>query len=337
MRNNTCLGCLATNKTLKNNYCSKCIKELFNGIVPNPLNFDRVEFTKKRAELSPRMSISGVQDKISLTFEKKDLVPTAINGKYILKPISSGDGHIQNEKDVVANEHLSMLISKNIFNIPTATCGLIQFSDGELAYITKRFDYDDISGLKYDQEDFAGIMGITPSSHGENYKYDACNYLDCARMIKKYVASSIVSIEDFFKRVILNYLICNGDAHLKNFSLYSKSDSNEYFLTPNYDLLNTRFHINEKYGDMALELLDEYTSTYEEYGYYTYDDFKTFANYIDLKEVRFNKIMKFIEESYPKVQELIDKSFLSESAKEFYKSSYKDRVKRLSFNKTLQS
>lgn len=335
MENNTCLGCLATNKTLKNNYCSKCIKELFNGIVPNPLNFDRVEFTKKRAEFSPRMSISGVQDKISLNFEKKDLVPTAINGKYILKPISSGDGHIQNEKDIVANEHLSMLISKNIFNIPTANCGLIQFSDGELAYITKRFDYDDISGLKYDQEDFAGIMGITPSSHGENYKYDACSYLDCARMIKKYVASNIVSIEDFFKRVILNYLICNGDAHLKNFSLYSKSDSSEYFLTPNYDLLNTRFHIKEKYGDMALELLDEYTPTYEKYGYYTYDDFKTFANYIDLKEVRFNKIMKFIEESYPKVEKLIDKSFLSESAKEFYKSSYKDRVKRLSFSKTL--
>ncbi|WP_152632793.1 type II toxin-antitoxin system HipA family toxin [Aliarcobacter butzleri] len=337
MGNNTCLGCLTTNKILKNNYCSKCIKELFNGIVPNPLNFDRVEFTKKRAELSPRMSISGVQDKISLTFEKKDLVPTAINGKYILKPISSGDGHIQNEKDVVANEHLSMLISKQIFKIQTANCGLIQFSDGELAYITKRFDYDDISGLKYDQEDFAGIMGITPSSHGENYKYDACSYLDCARMIKKYVASSIVSIEDFFKRVILNYLICNGDAHLKNFSLYSKSDSSEYFLTPNYDLLNTRFHINEKYGDMALELLDEYTPTYEKYGYYTYDDFKTFANYIDLKEVRFNKIMKFIEESYPKVEKLIDKSFLSESAKKFYKSSYKDRVKRLSFSKTLQS
>lgn len=337
MGNNTCLGCLATNKTLKNNYCSKCIKELFNGIVPNPLNFDRVEFNKKRAELAHRMSISGVQDKISLTFEKKDLVPTATDGKYILKPISSGDGHIQNEKDIVANEHLSMLISKNIFNILTAISGLIQFSDGELAYITKRFDYDDISGSKYDQEDFAGIMGITPSSHGENYKYDACSYLDCARMIKKYVASSIVSIEDFFKRVILNYLICNGDAHLKNFSLYSKSYSSEYFLTPNYDLLNTRFHINEKCGDMALELLDEYTPTYEKYGYYTYDDFKTFANHIDLKEVRFNKIMKFIEESYPKVEELIDKSFLSESAKEFYKSSYKDRVKRLSFSKTLQS
>jgi serine/threonine-protein kinase HipA len=329
MENKICLGCLAIDKKLRNNYCSKCIKELFNGTIPNPLTFDRVEFTKKRAELSARMSISGVQDKISLTFEKKDLIPTATNGKYILKPIPSGDGHIQNEKDIATNEHLSMLISKNIFKIPTALCGLIKFSDGELAYITKRFDYDEFSNLKYDQEDFAGVMGITPATHGENYKYDACSYLDCARMIKKYIASSIISQEDFFKRIILNYLICNGDAHIKNFSLYSKSDSNEYFLTPNYDLLNTRFHINEKYGDMAIELLDDYTSTYEAYGYYTYDDFKTFAKYIDLPEIRFNKIMKFIEDSYQEVENLIDKSFLSPKAKEFYKESYKDRMKRV--------
>ena len=188
MENKICLGCLAIDKKLRNNYCPKCIKELFNGTVPNPLTFDKVEFTKKRAELSARMSISGVQDKISLTFEKKDLIPTATNGRYILKPIPSGDGHIQNEKDIAVNEHLSMLISKNIFKIPTASCGLIKFSDGELAYITKRFDYDDISNLKYDQEDFAGVMGITPVTHGENYKSDACSYLDCEKMIKKYVA-----------------------------------------------------------------------------------------------------------------------------------------------------
>lgn len=328
MENSICLACLTTDKKLRNDYCSKCIKELFDGITPNALNFDRLEFTKKRAELSARMSISGVQDKISLAFEKKDLIPTATNGKYILKPITSGEGQIENENDIVANEHLSMLISKNIFKIPKASCGLIKFKDGEPAYITKRFDYDE-KGQKFDQEDFAGVLGVTPSTHGENYKYDACNYLDCARIIKKHVASSVISIEDFFKRIILNYLICNGDAHLKNFSLYSKADSKEYFLTPNYDLLNTRFHINEKYGDMALELLDDYTPTYEAYGYYTHDVFETFAKYIDLPKVRLDKIMKLIKDSYLEVDELINKSFLSDEAKEFYRNSYKERIKRL--------
>ncbi|MGD9554423.1 MAG: type II toxin-antitoxin system HipA family toxin [Arcobacteraceae bacterium] len=334
MKEEICLGCLATDKKLTNNYCSKCIKELFNGTTPNPLNFDKIEFSKKRAELSPRMSISGVQDKISLCFEKKDLTPTATNGKYILKPITKGEGQIKNENDIVANEHISMLISKNIFNIPTASCALIKFSDGELAYITKRFDYDD-NGLKYDQEDFSGVLEVTSATHGENYKYDACTYVDCANMIKQHVASSIIAIEDFFKRILLNYLICNADAHLKNFSLYSKADSKEYFLTPNYDLLNTRYHINEKYGDMALELLDNYTPSYNAYGFYTYNDFKTFAKYIDLPEIRFNKIMQFVEDSFLEVEKLINKSLLSDEAKEFYLQSYKDRMKRLKMKSSL--
>jgi serine/threonine-protein kinase HipA len=275
------------------------------------------------------MSISGVQDKISLKFEKKDLIATATNGKYILKPIPNS-AQIKHKEDIVANEHLSMLISKNIFNIPTASCGLIEFSDGKLAYITKRFDYDEINN-KYDQEDFASLLDVTSYTHGADYKYDGSNYLKCAMMIKKYVVSSNIAIEDFFKRIILNYIISNGDAHLKNFSLYSKLDIIDYHLTPNYDLLNTRYHINETYGDMALELLDEYTFTYQKYGYYTYDDFETFAKYIDLPKVRFEKIVKLIESSYPKVEELINTSFLSEKAKEFYKTSYKDRMKRLGF------
>ncbi len=326
-----CLACLEEKK-LYNDYCSKCIKELFDGITPNPLYFDREEFIQKRALLSPKMSISGVQDKISLKFEKNDLIPTASNGKYILKPITKGQGQIKNEKDVVANEHLSMLISKNIFKIPTASCGLIRFSDGELAYLVKRFDYDE-NGLKYDQEDFASILGFSPVTHGANYKYDACTYLECAKMIKKYVASHRISLEDFLKRIVLNYLICNGDAHLKNFSLYSKANSKEYFLTPNYDLLNTRFHVNELYGDMALDLLDDCTSSYEAYGYYTLDDFQTFANLIDLPKVRFEKIIKFIEYSYPKVKDLIDKSFLSSEAKVFYIKNYEDRLKRMKTKK----
>ena len=34
--------------------------------------------------------------------------------------------------------------------------------------------------------------------------------------------------------------------------------------------------------------------------------------------------MKFIEDSYQKVENLIDKSFLSPKAKQFYKESYKE-------------
>jgi len=321
-----CLGCLE-DKKLHSGYCTKCIKEVFDGTTPKPLSFDKNEFYIQRRELAPRMSISGVQDKISLKFENKELVATAINGKYILKPVPSSP-QIKNQEDVVFNEHLSMLISKKIFKINTAACALISFSDGEMAYITKRFDYTS-NGLKYDQEDFASILDVNSVKDGANYKYDAKNYLDCANAIKLKVPTAIIALEDFFKRIILNYLISNGDAHLKNFSLYSEPENSDYRLTPNYDILNTRYHVNEVYGDMGLELLDDYTKTFEAVGFYTYNDFYLFAKYLNMSDIRFNKILKQINESKDKVIDLVQNSFLSDKAKQYYIDSYLDRLKRV--------
>ena len=36
-------------------------------------------------------------------------------------------------------------------------------------------------------------------------------------------------------------------------------------LTPNYDILNTRYHVSDSY--MALDLLDNYSQAHEVYGY----------------------------------------------------------------------
>ncbi len=200
-----CLGCLKE-KRLKNGYCTKCIKDVFDGVVPLDLDFDKKEFYIQRDKLASRMSISGVQDKVSLKFEKNKLVTTSTMGKYILKPIPN-TSHIKNELDVVHNEHLSMLISQEIFKINTAKCALVKFKDGEIAYITKRFDYEVETNLKYDQEDFASILDVSSASHGSNYKYDSKTYLDCANAIKMNVSASVVVLEDFFKRILLNYLV----------------------------------------------------------------------------------------------------------------------------------
>ena len=319
-----CYGCLE-DKTLKDNYCSSCIKELFSGIVPKPLSFDREEFYIARKNLASRMSISGVQDKISLSFENKELKPTATDGKYILKPVPRNSDELDNKEDVIYNEHVSMLISKKVFKLNTAACGIIKFSDGGNAYITKRFDYDWKTGLKYDQEDFASILEVTSSTHGADYKYTAKSYLDCGLAIKRFVAASIPATEEFFKRVVLNYLICNGDAHLKNFSLFSSPGAEEYMLSPNYDILNTRYHVNDSY--MALDLLDDYSKAHEVYGYPTFYDFERFAKYLDIKDTRFKKIVELVKNSEDKVTVLVAKSFLSDSAKSFYIKKYKERLK----------
>ena len=319
-----CYGCLEEKK-LASNYCNSCIKELFSGIVPKPLDFNRVEFYTARKKLAGRMSISGVQDKISLSFEKKELKPTATDGKYILKPVPRNSDELENKDDIIYNEHLSMLISKKVFGIDTAACGIIKFSDNSDAYITKRFDYHEKTGLKYDQEDFASILEVTSSSHGADYKYTAKRYLDCGRAIKKFVSADIPAVEEFFKRIVLNYLISNGDAHLKNFSLFSEPNAEDYILTPNYDVMNTRYHVNDSY--MAMEMLNYYTEAHNVYGYPTFSDFKMLATYLDIKDKRFDKIINLVRNSELKVNSLIEKSFLSEEGKRFYKESYQERLK----------
>ncbi len=100
-----CLGCLQEKK-LKSGYCAKCIKEIFDGIVPLPLAFDKNEFYIQRKELASKMSISGVQDKIFLKFEDNKLITTASNGKYILKPAPNSyqiKGTIINNKSYLSN------------------------------------------------------------------------------------------------------------------------------------------------------------------------------------------------------------------------------------------
>ena len=167
------MSCLCCMKKTSEPYCSKCIKEFFGGNKVATLNFDKSGFMSARIDLKDSMSISGVQDKISLGFsEEKILLPAELNGRYILKPQPNSE--FKNLKDIPANEHLSMHISSSIFKIKTAKSALIKFNDGELAYITKRFDYvsDANDSIKYDQEDFCSILDINSVNRGKNYKYE---------------------------------------------------------------------------------------------------------------------------------------------------------------------
>jgi len=320
-----CHSCMRKSTKL---YCSKCLVELFDGKKIGSLSFDKKEFYKKRKEFAKRISISGVQDKISLKFDDSDeLVITDTQGHYILKP-APGSEQLECEYDICANEHLSMQISKQIFKIPTASSALIPFCNGELAYITKRFDYAS-NGDKLDQEDFASVLEHTSETQGRNYKYES-SYEACAKAIKSYVSASLPTIEDFYTRVVVNYLIGNGDAHLKNFSLYRAEGRKDRSLTPNYDLLYTRYHIPNEEGYMGLDMfekeLDNPTKAFEAMGYYTLEDFELFAQKLGIKQKRLERIFRRILSSTPKVMDMIDNSFLSDRGKRAYKQNYLERL-----------
>ena len=63
--------------------------------------------------------------------------------------------------------------------------------------------------------------------------------------VKKFVPAWRVEIEKYFSLVVFNYLFSNGDVHLKNFSLLESSNG-DYLLSPVYNLVNTRLHVDDK-------------------------------------------------------------------------------------------
>ena len=233
-------------------YSRLCLNKVFNSkrvfhVLPydSPASNQEVEglFEDNRKQ----MSISGVQEKFSVLLEKNKLrlVNEGERGSYILKPIPGVGRRVD---QMPANEHLTMQIARQVFAIETAENALIFFMNGAPAYITKRFDVKE-DGSKLAQEDFASLAGRTPQTHGEHYKYMG-NYLQMFQIMKRYVPAYKIEAPKLFKLVLFNYLFSNGDAHFKNFSLI-ETPLGDYKLSPAYDLLNSRIHIED--SDFALQ------------------------------------------------------------------------------------
>jgi serine/threonine-protein kinase HipA len=196
-----------------------------------------------------------------------------------------------------------------------------------MAYLVKRFDYAQ-DGSKLDQEDFASIIGMSEETDGANYKYDS-SYEAIALRAKEVMAASSSAIEDFYHRVIFNYLIGNGDAHLKNFSLYRQQGRRDLDFTPNYDLLYTKYHINEEFGEMGLELFTDYeTKSYGALGFYSLEDCEVFSTRIGIPQKRLVKIYQNIFASVEIAEKMIMESFMSEKGKIAYLTNFTDRIQK---------
>lgn len=322
-----CLGCYK--KIEKKEYCLSCRKKLFDGKrVSTVLEFDKpkAENISMYNEHSKRMSISGVQLKYSLRLNGNKLELCETNGQYIIKPIPTAD-HLEMMEDAPENEHLTMQIASQIFNIKTAQNALIYFKDGTPAYITKRFDVKG-DGTKYIQEDFSQITNRTNETHGESYKYEG-SYLEIGELIKKYVPASMISIEKFFKIILFNYIFSNGDAHLKNFSLI-RNDFGEMELSPSYDLMSTIIHTPGE-RDTALDLFekDHESEYYATYGHYGRTEFVEFAKRLGIIEVRYMRIINEFIEKEKELNVFIQKSSLSNKALDSFITNFKSRIKRL--------
>jgi serine/threonine-protein kinase HipA len=328
----SCPGCLREGHTT---YCQPCRKRLFGGKkVAHVLPFSRPVYDQaKLAAAGERLSISGIQTKMLLVLRGGRLELIAAGGQYILKPVPRGE--FQHLDAVPVNENLTMQIARQVFGIRVAENALVEFEGGELAYLVRRFDVQE-DGSRRLQEDFAQIAGRSAESHGKNYKYDF-SYQEIGDLIRKHVAAYQVEMEKFVHLVVFNYLVHNGDAHLKNFSLIRNEECGDYTLTPAYDLLNTRLHVPyETRTALALFKDDFETESHKINAFYAYDDFQELAHRLGLHPARFRRFMQSAVSKEREVFSLIDRSALSEECKQVYKESVRDSLRALSYSVTLR-
>lgn len=329
-----CHSCLKElDNSLVADFCPMCAKRLFSirgaaKKIPATLPFSLPEL-KKYIGQNHRISVSGAQPKFSLGINDSKLSITDQGGSFILKPAIKGTFEATN--DMPANEHLTMQMARQVFKIETADCAWVKLSDGTPTYITKRFDINP-DGTRRQQQDFAQVAGLTPGTNGSNYKYDF-SYQQIATLMERYVSTYQVEAEKYFKLILFNYLICNGDAHVKNFSIYSINNDGIYKMTPAYDLLNTQIHVQEL-GRTALELFNDdfETNFFKTNAFYGAPDFLEFAKRIGINQNRAQRfILEFTDSArQTAAKKMIDKSFLSQRSKRLFKQLFTDRTKALS-------
>ncbi len=313
-------------------YSSTCLRRMFNGrkvhhLLPYGSPASSVSTDALFVENQIHISISGVQEKFSVLLDKNKLrlIEEGEQGTYILKPIPNVG---KNLGKMPANEHLTMQIARQVFAIETAENALIFFRNGAPAYITKRFDVKDAVSQpvkltdKLAKEDFASLAGRTPQTHGQNYKYMG-NYLEMFALMKRYLPAYKLEAAKLFKLLVFNYLFSNGDAHFKNFSLIETA-LGDFRLSPAYDLLNTRIHVDD--ADFALKdgLLPKNITKGT-----VLNQFKQLADKAELTKSQTEEVLDKLFSHSDKVKQLVEASYLSAKLKRNYLQAYQTRLKKM--------
>lgn len=137
MRNiNVCPGTLISGY---DTYSPTCLRKVFDGKkVSHIMDFSYKDSPEFLISSINRISISGVQEKLSAIIKKGKIIitPEGESGRYIIKPIPDYK-HLRFRNNIPANEHLTMQIASQVYKIKTAENAMVFFSDGQPAYITK--------------------------------------------------------------------------------------------------------------------------------------------------------------------------------------------------------
>ncbi len=198
-----------------------------------------------------KFSLAGVQMKFSMQAEdgRFNLAADGSLGDWIVKTPSTRHAHVPR------NEFSAMSLAKMVgVTIPeTKLVALSSIGDlppinlpkEEYAFAIKRFDRAD--DRRIHAEDFAQILFKYPQQ-----KYGSASYEQIGKIIYEYSQDPLGDAQQFARRLLVNILLANGDAHLKNWSVVYP-DQITPRLSPAYDILTTRLYIEDE-KDFALNL-----------------------------------------------------------------------------------
>jgi serine/threonine-protein kinase HipA len=321
-------NCKITLKPLKSDsenetgYSHAGLNSLFGTRSINPvMSHDRKSLIRGFVAAKNKMSISGAQPKRSAVIEDKNIELTDTGGRYILKPSPEEYEHLAEV------EHASMLITKALASrLTVADCGLVQLSNGELVYITKRYDRSEAG--KQGQEQIDASMGL------HNKYDDNVSYERIGRYINAKVEVPLPALIAFFEQVVISYLIGNNDLHIRNLSLLVDEYGKVTGMTPAYDMVAASLYMDNEFMALPLTIEDEAdnegsTKGFRIEGFYTREDFIEFGSGVGLNPKVANDLISNILRKLGQARTLIKDSYIPEDLQERFQSLLVERESML--------
>lgn len=177
------------------------------------------------------ISGAGAQDKlIACLKEGHILLPLdGTPSTHIIKP------GIERFPGSVFNEYFCMQLSKRC-GFRTAESSILELR-GVSYYATRRYDRELVGGVvrRLHQEDFCQLARCRPEIKYQDQ--GGPSIVDCMRLIRAELRLPAVDVIDFVDRTVFNFLVGNGDAHGKNFSVLYVGGRPR--LSPVYDVICT--------------------------------------------------------------------------------------------------
>ncbi len=240
-----------------------------------------------------KFSLAGIQIKFSMRHKdgRYNLAKGNDLGDWIIKTPST------KHKNVPLNEFTAMTLALMVgVNIPEMKLVAldklddlppINLPDEKFAFAIKRFDRQ--NNIRIHMEDFAQVFVKFP-----HQKYNSANYEQIGRVLYEFSGDGLTDVQQFARRLLVNILLANGDAHLKNWSLLYQ-DKVTPALSPAYDIVTTSVYIKDEIK-FALNL----GKTKEWYNV-TMANFQTWA---DKSEIPWRVIKPHLDDTMDKARSL---------------------------------